>query len=217
MSKDNSKKCKVVMLSTEKASQIVSNGDQLEFCFKEGIPQESWMKPQHLYITNDEEIKEGDYWVNLDKNQIFYGNLYDLANNAPSCKKIIATTDPELKVTYKSEYQIEGTTSWNLPKPTEGFIKKFIEKYNKGEIITDILVEYIDKGNEEWLGDDINGEPFWNEKWELKLSFQNEITIHSVKQSWTREEVINLIRKYSLDSQYGKGLGFTDKWIGENL
>ena len=45
-------------------------------------------------------------------------------------EKIIATTDISLVKEY------------NLPQPSQQFIQKYIEEYNKGNIITDVLVEY---------------------------------------------------------------------------
>ena len=51
---------------------------------------------QNIYITNDEEIKEGDWWLNRDDNKIYHNIFWQLANKAPSCKKIILTTDQDL-------------------------------------------------------------------------------------------------------------------------
>jgi len=51
---------------------------------------------KNIFITSDEEIKEGDYWLNRDDNKIYHSIFWQLANNAPSCKKIILTTDQDL-------------------------------------------------------------------------------------------------------------------------
>ena len=51
---------------------------------------------QHIHITSKEEIKEGDWWINLDDSNIYHTIFWQLANNAPSCKKIVLTTDPDL-------------------------------------------------------------------------------------------------------------------------
>ena len=54
---------------------------------------------QHIYITNDEEIKEGD-WVFLPSNEIYKMSNTDmihyLESESKSTKKIILTTDLEL-------------------------------------------------------------------------------------------------------------------------
>ena len=52
----------------------------------------------------------------------------------------------------------------------EGFIKSLSKK--------ELYVEVVDNGEEGWIGDDYNGEPFWNEKLELK------ITDNKIKAVW---------------------------------
>ena len=95
----------------------------------------------------------------------------------------------------------------------------FIGEYNKGNIITNILVEVVDNGEEDWIGDDYNGEPFWNEKWELKLDSQNCISIREQKDSWSRKEIIELFDKLyhtcAIDPSINKK--DYDQWIEKNL
>ena len=50
------------------------------------------LKPQNIYITNDEDIKEGDYWYDYLLETINKGNLVGVQRG----KKIILTTDQEL-------------------------------------------------------------------------------------------------------------------------
>ena len=70
------------------------------FINKEGILSESYSLKRggavHFYITSDEEITRNDYWLNVDNNTISNGEMFELANDAPSCKKIILTTDQDL-------------------------------------------------------------------------------------------------------------------------
>lgn len=56
----------------------------------------------------------------------------------------------------------------------------------------------------------------------LKVSKDNTITIRKVKDSWNREEVVELLSKHFVDAGSKIGLGqdvtkFTKKWIEENL
>jgi len=51
---------------------------------------------KELFVTSDEEITRNDYWLNIDNNTISNGEMFELANDAPSCKKIILTTDQDL-------------------------------------------------------------------------------------------------------------------------
>ena len=53
-------------------------------------------KPVNIYITSDEEIKEGDWFIN-ESNQIEKGiEYYNYKVLSPECKKIILTTDTDL-------------------------------------------------------------------------------------------------------------------------
>ena len=143
----------------------------------------------HLYIISDDEIKEGD-WVyenNLNQEtQIYqvynrnnelgffrFRNVWiSLNRKQNSAKKIIATTDNSLE----------------LPQPSQQFIQKYIEEYNKGHIITDVLVEY------EYLLDDRAVLPYWNLKINTK---DNTITIKKLKETYTKEELCQILEKYT--------------------
>ena len=174
------KRAQVIMLSTENQSRLFKCADNilqsqpgLQYSFEP-------IKAQHLYIISDDEIKEGDWIMHADKN-IFLHNL-PCGNNLHWWIKIIATTD----------------TSLNLPQPSQQFIEKYIQAYNKGEIITDVLVEYeadlstitkVDYGLQHW-------------DYKLKInSKDNTITIKKLKDNWSREEleVIFKLAEASID------------------
>jgi hypothetical protein len=38
------------------------------------------------------------------------------------------------------------------------------------------MVEVVDNGEEDWMGDDYTGEPVWNSKWEIIFNQNNEIS-----------------------------------------
>jgi hypothetical protein len=57
--------------------------------------QSSDIRPQHLYITNDEEIKEGNWRFDLKDND-FYKTTTSELGEIHNCKKIILTTDQDL-------------------------------------------------------------------------------------------------------------------------
>ena len=111
---------------------------------------------QHLYIISDDEIKEGDWHLNADKNVVTNTIRYTLCKatkikldfikklqeKGSDCKfyKIIATTDTSLKI--NSELSNSNSIKFQLPQPSQQFITKYIEEYNKGNVITDVLVEY---------------------------------------------------------------------------
>jgi hypothetical protein len=161
---DNVKRAQVIMLPTitgilykspknnSKCNgllQKTSNFDKEHF-----IRVDGFNKAQHLYIISDDKIKEGDWCISIDKNsklhktfkciskQSFINPEFLNSIDAKDIKKIIATTDTSLFT--KIQVNIKHTDSINfyLPQPSQQFIEKYIESYNKGEVITDVLVEY---------------------------------------------------------------------------
>lgn len=153
---------------------------------------------QHLYFTTDEEIKEGDWYINSQNkpylnragNTNFEG-LYD------KCKKIVSTTDSSL----------------GLPQPTTAFIKKYVELAG----IDEVDLEYEDKGK--YISEEFGGiaHDTWIPNLQLKVS-HNTITIHAIKDSWSREEVIKLMEKYCIDiHRYTINSTDFNNWIKENL
>ena len=78
--------------------------------------------------------------------------------------------------------------SLGLPQPSQQFIEKYIEEYNKGNVITEVLVEYV------YLLDDRTVLPYWNLKVNTK---DNTITIKKLKEIYTKEEVCQILEKYT--------------------
>ena len=186
------------------------------------IPNVDIFKHQHLYIILDDEIKLFD-WVYNNKENIVERItsktklIFVLEENKENqtFKKIIATTDTSLEP--RNLYGNSGLFKTILPQPSQQFIQKFVEEYNKGNIIEDVLVEY---GKEYVDEKDAYG---YNK---LKINPKNNtITIKKVKDSWNREEVIELCRQAFIDGTYAGGFdpnektidSETEKWIEENL
>lgn len=197
----------------------------------------------HLYIISDEEIKEGDWMFSVNVNQLEKADV-SLTKMTPSqkqywldeIKKIIASTDPSL----------------GLPQPSRNFIEKYISEYNKGNVIEKVMVEYEDKLSELiesvenlttiCLEDYDNEEesPYYhllekaiselnNYSPIAKISKDNTITISKVKDSWNREEVIELIKSsvgeshdFSRENNDIHSMNiiesrFLNAWINKNL
>ena len=188
------KKAKVVMLPTEKASEfgIHMNGS---LCFH---PKAKWnlnITPHHLYILSEEEIKEGDWVITTISEIDVYNQIEKFENKCDKlyCKKIIATTDTSLRIGGNTGRRENGI-SIPIPQPSESFIQKYVEKYNKGEQITEVMVEYE---IEEIF--DSNAAPDTHPGYEvdvLKISQDNTITIRQVKDSWSREEVVEFLKDW---------------------
>jgi len=168
--------------------------------------------PQHLYIILDDKIKGDDWFI---YNNIVYQcksikNGWRIVTtkgheiNNTLCNKIIVTTDSSLTIKHINNNE-PGSPYYeeNLPQPSQQFIEKYIESYNKGEVITDVLVEY-EEYNHHHINYNTDGRSIKNASstWRTRLKVNlkdNTITIKKVKDSWNREE-IRLNFMYGLSS-----------------
>lgn len=211
--------CEVVMLPTEKASKLVlAYNNKLSINWTHDLAKFDDATYQHLYILSNEEIKEGDWCIcDLVAQPIVKITNLEYAKQY-NCKKIIATTDSSL--TIENEDEMEGRMICKLPQPSQSFIEKYIKSYNEGNIISKVLVEY-DKLTS------MNQRNIIGSAFNLKIDKSNQITIIKQKDSWNREEVINIIQSYKsdllvqIDICKGKNESlkkvFTDNWIEQNL
>jgi hypothetical protein len=221
------KKHKVVTLPTDKK---ISKGLQIDslayskFYDKFAIMDEPRMlsygdwNGYHLYIVSDDDIKEGDWIIVLRSNRIFNvpeGFIYDKEN----VKKIIATTDNSL-----NSPTIMYPTVFFIPQL---FIDTYISEYNKGNIITDVEIEYeecIDIFKEHILtGSDTEKECKKYPYLRIKVGSNNTVTIHVPKTTWTRDEVIDLCNRafYRNSPKAPLPFSYVDKdfyqWVEDNL
>ena len=145
-------------------------------------PFDNSMLPQHLYLLSDEEIKVGDlcYSVNFKGTQ--FGRMAkESLSEAKRLKvpKVVASTDSSLPV----------------PTFSKSFLEVFVKEYNKGNIITEVMVEY------EYIpGGRIEAAPdIWEKGYglQLKVKSDNTISIRKIKDSWNREEVDRILEDFS--------------------
>lgn len=205
-------------------------------------------QPQHLYIISDEEIKEGDWKIVFDSltSTVRTVEIHKHSKDT-ECpiflneRKIIATTDSSLTV----KHHPQGQSIYLLPQPSQSFIEKFIERYNAGKPITDVMVEYevdqivgiktfiggklriVEKiwkspANNEWYFDTDNGLDTWScTSNKLKVNPKdNTITIKPVKDSLNRKEIIDFVTTLtSTPSVISKETAesMLDNWIEEHL
>lgn len=179
-----------------------------------------------------------------------------------NCKKIIATTDKSLTIGVNNcDGCIAGKPLENgyhrmsegvypdymvcqkdkyitlLPQPSQSFIQKFVEEYNKGNVITEVMVKYesyhgINTTIAELNAISGDGSMNWqgkgdNRDFELKINPKdNTISIRKVKNNWDRREMENILFKFKdtmcVKYQIPNDVGFTSfpemkKWIEENL
>jgi len=217
------KKHKVVMLPTkEKAENCLAGYSDKSLLFKfqpnyhytQEYLKSIESSAYHLYILSEEKPQDGDWYVH---NQKGTGPRISNSSAIPmDAKKIIATTDDSLIIrteTWDGEH-FNPEVSYNLSKPSQSFIEAFIEAHNKKQPITDVNVEYETYAAHRGKYDDELGE-------RIKVNPKdNTITIKKIKDSWTKKEVDNLIRKFHFDTT-GKSTGHPDgiceQWINNNL
>ena len=230
------KRAKIIMLPTKNNTENVLKGyNDNSLLFKyakeyKSIPAEcDYVSFYHLYIISDDEIKEGD-WVltNLHKKiEQVLNNKTSLFYYQQRAKKIIATTDISLKID-NPHYDIGLLAYISLPQPSQQFITKYIEEYNKNQVIIDILIKYelyCNTGSYPNIKKDCNC-PCTNTincGTTLKINQDNTINIQLPKDNWSREEVINLIKKYSVEEPDDWSFldldidDYQNKWIEDNL
>ena len=176
------KEARVHRLSTEDKSAIIhiakDTGSLLcgEKYLNEPYPN---LNSFHLYITTDEKIKEGDWylWGGAEQKNIYQckvseaGDLDKLNTECKSlAKKIIATTDPKLHTNEIVEEDMHMYKK-SLPQIPQSFIKE----YCKAGGIDEVLVEYHPKGCSygNIILDDLNGDGSYygdNNKYEVEIS-----------------------------------------------
>ena len=206
------KKCNVVMLPINEKSIMCLSQNKL-FWFHGIEPDVEKLKYQHLYITSDEQITKdfkGFAIVTVkDDNRIHYlVEVIVTEQNQCYCKG-----DRKFSFEYYSVKPIISTTNNDmsifdllLPQPSQQFIEKYIEEFNKGNTITEVDVEYEKNKLYPMIQ---------NNNIRLKINPDNTINIKPTKDSWNREEVVNLLYK----SRFHKNSSEEkfDKWIEENL
>lgn len=217
-------KAQVIMLPTE---EVLKNGLQPISVCNKPINKSSLIFPTtgayarrlvkqgnqayHLYIVSNEEIKKGDWYLHNQKpNGLRVSNSKAIPMDA---KKIIATTDTSLKI---GNPRCEFDDDKVLPQPS----REFIEKYCRVGGINEVMVEYIhtrpgDCGCNGMVHD---GCHWADDIYNLKVNSHNEITIHPIKDSWNRKEVIELLNRYAvIFKPLKRTTEEIDKWIEENL
>lgn len=205
---------KEFLIGTETYKSLLQGGK--DWIYNSSITDNSSI-PQHLYIISDDKIKDGDWYYNNLYKEIYKCNNKEkyrtenyLSNPIAEKhrnKKIIATTDTSLTIG-----MTEGNVYYiSLPQPSQQFITKYIEAYNKSEVITDVLVK-------QRLSFDA-----WHRIAEEELLINpkdNTITIKKLKDSWNREELLEYMWKAykEADTIFVEEAGLRrefDRWINK--
>ena len=208
------KKAQVYSIVLNKASKILlCHKDYLQFDEDHGkYYVKDCIQFTHFYFTINEDIKKGDWYIKSNGEELnccesnFEAN--DLTNN---CRKIIATTNPDLW--YRGEFneQLNRKTFGDVPKIGDDFIQAYITAYNEQNIITEVMLEYEEHPFEK---DGIIS---------IKTRPNSTVIIHPAKEMlYTREEVINSSSQ-AFWAGYANGsieveevMKIHDEWIDKN-
>lgn len=185
------KECEVVMLPVAKSKLVLVEPREILYLNQNEKERNEFSKPQHIYILSSEEIKEGD-WCLIDNNvgqskgyQLLQCEKTDINNGwyyfkdfkTGRCKKIIATTDFELRTPdsgMKAGYYMKD--SMPLPRPSDDFIKVFVKTQGK---IDKILVEYKEYSNQSF-NKIIPSRFSYFQEYKLKIAPDNTIIIKPI-------------------------------------
>lgn len=220
-------RCNVVMLSTEeKAEEFVKTKNRI--CFDSHLkeltivsyPNRHRMLPQHLYFTSKREIKEGDNMLlknnhpkgrlrkcfYIEEDQLMIDNPKDENRGYGFCK-------------HEEVWKIEATTdqSLGLPLIPQSFVEKYVEKRGN---IKEVMIEM------EYLpGYRIEADPMVHGE-KVKVRKDGTVICSPVKDMWTREEVIEKMKRsieqaFIYPKTFATGIcldtNMTIKWIEENI
>ncbi len=160
--------------------------------------------PQHLYVTSDEKIKEGDWFIQLGTPFINKATKHTIkilndGINGKDWRKIIATTDKSLTVQINNPKKVQNRIFKPLPQIPFDFIELYAEKYNSNNQIINLLVEYIYEETDELSYCFVN-HPVLDE--------ENRIKIKLIKDTWNKEELDIIVNKALDDAlKHGKSIG----------
>ena len=199
------------MLPTEDFGCIYKRSSELTI-HEPRLHKGEWT-PQNLYITTDEEIRKGDWYIHPDATvpQNNFSFVYI------DCRKIIATTDSLLS-------HVDVLDHHYLP----WIPQSFIEEYCKAGGVDEVLVEceeYVKCTNCNLTEEDCECNVSYTQDLvgidRVKLNQDNTIIIHPFKEKmYSRDEVIKIIQSFDgakFASDHMEKEFDRDKWIEENL
>jgi len=211
-------KCKPILLATNSYPAILRSICKKAF----NQPEELYgmfdcairtpTSKHHLYITSDLPISVGDYVYSPKYNTIvktekieqnkcyFYAGIVLYSD---ICKKVIATTHPKLFIKCDG-HCADNECLCSIPQIPQEFIKSYCDSNGS---IDSVLVEMYD--------DKITHAMYSTPRWKVR-TINNEVIIPPTKTSWSRDEVEELLAKYSRDTSIFHAEKF-DNWIKQNL
>ena len=197
----NRKRTQVHILPTEDASHIFMLDNALRYSkIKTKVEKPNSNQCYNLYFTTDEEIKEGDWMMNLNGDKIYQHFGIGVGVDFEQWNKIIASTDPEPNL---HQFVLE------LPQPSQAFIKGYCEQGGFDEVD----VEYVEmitcklcNKSEEECSDNFTCEGNMIGEDILKVDpIHNTITTHRiVEKMYSIDDIEAYCDKYPNDTELGR-------------
>jgi hypothetical protein len=147
----------IFVLPTDKLSRLYYWEDKLRIGDLTTAPKNLGITNQNIYITSDEEIKDGDWHLNIVTNKISKYNIGLLNPNRSSYKKIILTTDQDL-----------------IKDGVQTIDDEFLEWFVKNPSCEEVEVVVENYEDNEWIGDDWGGEIYTFEYERYKIIIPKE-------------------------------------------
>lgn len=180
------KRAKVVMLPT-KTGIIACNRHTNKLWIKTQVGLKNYSNGfvSHLYFITNDEIKEGDWFINIVQKEIYNHHLGGYNVDKGYLKKIIASTDPKLT-------KVEGTIQHlnSLPRPSKAFIEKYCQAGGIDEVMVEVdSIEYHGILQTKGRIVEFDNRTYNPNFGKLKVNSHNTITIRPVKTEWTVDEL----------------------------
>jgi len=237
--KTTQKECQVVLLPTDNIIPNYQGKDFIYYISRDKSPVTEEIRtkilrsifgthlinPHYFYVLSDENIKKGDWVIWFGKDNLPFlkkviveregewllSSTYDMWVEKNRPKKIIATTNPDLK-----RFAGRGDICdlyYNLPKPTDEFIQQWITKGCPEKINVDYEL-YCNTGNYPNIKKDCNC-PCSKEincGYTLRISDNNIITCSFIEdiKLYTKEDMINA-------SKYGYNYHKTSQFLSQEF
>jgi len=180
------------------------------------------LEVQHLYAISDEKPRVGDYVYNSALNVIEKFTEFD---NGLLQNKVVITTDESLVIRYDERY-VDVTLSGKslngkLPNFTNNFIEAYITRYNSGQALEYINVEY-----EEFHSYNMCSIPEKHNSCRIfKVNSDNTLDVSLIENKlYTKEEVVNFfsnyqyyLAQYILSNEPPENRLIPVEWINKNL
>lgn len=227
---NNYLEAKIIMLQLDKPSylQIIQRDiltrkkGTLEIHDSPWSDVDNDFKPQHLYVFSEEKINVEDFIYDTVNKKVW--KCGSIINDMAICdklqnkchrnvaNKIIATTDESLNESIKMVgRKAKEAFDKILPNIPKEFIEKYVESYNSGNPIKDVLVEY-DKG--------FNGFSF-DGKETKEINRLGKIKVYENDEINITTRAFEFIKKYPKESLGSKNedwsklakIGSPDKWM----